>query len=388
MKKTKLLVAATLTGALLCACSGRDGDNAANDFAADFGRKAQAAKMDSLKMVYPDIASADSIAFTFIPDSMSVVSAGKDSIYDVSYGNGVTAKIRLNGNGQGTILETRGLFAYPKDRETFARAIGAVKGDLSDAFKAKRMAAIDLVAEHIYDQYAARLKHAIVLGRPVVTKNITFAMEEGRGYRTLTNTTDKPIKGSDYTITWEGSYIGFGIEKTSYRTERGRDIPANGTIKVTYSFSGHSHGMPVKVNMKQKSKDEYMATYKPDGSEYDSYVKEFGDPTKDNAAATGASADGPFKISGKLGGKLPVHITLNKGMKDGSYYYDKYGPSAKLHLKVLDYNPKTGSIKLEEHNDRGEVTSTFSGTLTATAFRGKMTSFAGKTYDFNMVVVK
>ena len=388
MKKTKLIMAASFAGALLCACSGSDKDNAAADFAADFARKAQTGKIDSLKMIYPDIAAADSIAFTFNPDSISIVDTGKDSIYDVSYGNGVTAKIKMRGDGGGTVLETRGLFAYPSDKEAFARATGAVKLELADAEKAARMSVVDLLGDFVYDKYTERQKGAIAMGKGVVTKESMFMMDEGRGYYTLTNTTDKPIKAGDYTITWKDVYIGPMGDRTRYRTEKGRDIPANSAIRMNFSFSGHSGSLLVRVNMKQKSKDEYMATYKPDGSEYDSYVKEFGDPTKDNAAATGASADGPFKISGKLGGKLPVHITLNKGMKDGSYYYDKYGPSAKLHLKVLDYNPKTGSIKLEEHNDRGEVTSTFSGTLTPTNFKGKMISFQGKTYNFDMTVAK
>lgn len=388
MKKTKLIMAASFAGALLCACSGSDKDNAAADFAADFARKAQTGKIDSLKMIYPDIAAADSIAFTFNPDSISIVDTGKDSIYDVSYGNGVTAKIKMRGDGGGTVLETRGLFAYPSDKEAFARATGAVKLELADAEKAARMSVVDLLGDFVYDKYSERQKGAIAMGKRVVTKESMFMMDEGRGYYTLTNTTDKPIKAGDYTITWEDVYIGPMGDRTRYRTEKGRDIPANSAIRMNFSFSGHGGSLLVRVNMKQQSKEEFMASYKPDGSEYDSYVKEFGDPTKDNAAATGASADGPFKISGKLGGKHAVHITLESGMKSGSYYYDKYGPSAKLRLKVLDYNPKSGAITLEEHNDNGEVTGTFTGTLTATAFRGKMTSFAGKTYDFNMVVVK
>lgn len=135
--------------------------------------------------------------------------------------------------------------------------------------------------------------------------------------------------------------------------------------------------------MKELSNEEFMAGYTPVGNEYEAYVKEHGDEV---SAAGKKLSDGPYHIQGKLGGKYAVHITLDRGMKQGSYYYDKMGPSARLELKVLDFNPKTGKLILEEHNDMGQVTGTFTGTLSSTGFVGQMTSYQGKIYDFNMTV--
>lgn len=383
MKKTRLFITVPLAAALLCSCSGNKKE--VTDFAADFARKVQAGQVDSLKMVYPQIEDADSIAVTFVADSLRVDDTDKDGVYNVSYGNGVAVTVRMDGDGRMTVLDSRGLFAYPKEKEQFARKTGALKGDLTDVEKAKRMVIVDLMAEDIYSRYSDKRKNAIVNLGLTITKDIMFMMDEGAAHYTLKNTTDRPIKGSEYTVTWEDSYIGSGIEDTSYRTETGKDIPANGTVKFPFAFTGHAGSSISKITMKELSNKEFMADYTPVGNEYEAYVKEHGDEV---SAAGKKLSDGPYHIQGKLGGKYSVHITLDKGMKQGSYYYDKMGPSARLELKVLDFNPKTGKLILEEHNDKGQVTGTFTGTLSSTGFVGQMTSYQGKIYDFKMTVTE
>ena len=373
MKKTRLFITVPLAAALLCSCSGNKKE--VTDFAADFARKVQAGQVDSLKMVYPQIEDADSIAVTFVADSLRVDDTDKEGVYNVSYGNGVAVTVRMDGDGRMTVLDSRGLFAYPKT--------GALNGDLTDAEKAKRMAIVDLMAEDIYSRYSDKRKNAIVNLGLTITKDIMFRMDEGAGYYTLKNTTDRPIKGNEYTITWEDVHMMSLEDDTRYRTETGKDIPANGTVKFPVEFTEYAGSSISKITMKELSNEEFMAGYTPVGNEYEAYVKEHGDEV---SAAGRKLSDGPYHIQGKLDGKYAVHITLDKGMKQGSYYYDKMGPSARLELKVLDFNPKTGKLILEEHNDMGQVTGTFTGTLSSTGFVGQMTSYQGKIYDFNMTV--
>lgn len=383
MKKTGLFLAVPLTAAVLCSCSGKHKEVA--DFAADFARKAQAGQVDSLKTVYPQIEDADSIAIKFVADSLSVEDTDNEGIYRVNFGGGVTATVRMDENGRMTVADTKGLFAYPKEKVQFAEKTGALKGEMTDAEKAKRMTIVDLMAEDIYEKYSAKRKNAVVNLGFTVTRDIMFMMDTGAGYYTLKNTTDEPVKGSEYTITWEDAYIGMGGDRTSHRTQTGKDIPANGTVRFPIQFTGHDSSSISKITMKELSNEEFMAIYTPVGNEYEAFIKENGDAISNAGKKLG---DGPYYIQGKLGGKYAVHITLKQGMKDGLYYYDKNGPTAKLELKVQDFNPKTGKLKLEEHNDKGQVTGTFTGTLSETSFVGKMTSFQGKVYDFDMKVTK
>lgn len=382
-KKTQTSVAVAFVAALMVSCTGKEKQVA--DFATDFAHKVQAGQMDFLKMVYPQIENADSVAINFVADSLRVEKTDEEGIFKVNYGSGATALVKMDPEGRMSVTETKGVFAYPKAKEKFAEKVGALKGDFNDVEKAKRMAIVDFLAEDIYEDYSARRRNAIVNLGFTVTRDIMFAMEEGEGYFTLKNTTDMPIKGSEYTITWNDYYMGMGVEESKYRTQTGKDIPANGTVRITSSFTGHAGSDITKITMKELSNEEFMDTYTPVGNEYEAYVKEHGDDVKNVTKKLG---DGPYHIKGKLGGKYAVHITIEKGMKTGYYYYDKNGAGATLALKVQDFNPKTGKLILEEQNDKGQVTGTFNGTLTSTSYIGQMTSFQGKIYDFDMEVTE
>lgn len=378
MKQTTPIAVALLSATLLCACSGKKKE--VSNFAADFAQKVEAGKVDSLKMVYPAIADADSIAIKFVADSLKVDETDKDGVYSVSYGNGVTALMQRADDGRITVVETKGLFAYPKDKITFAQKTGALKPGINDAEKARIMADVESMAEAIYEKYSARRKGAIQNLGLTITRDIMFMMDTGSGYYTLKNTTDKPISGNEYTITWLDEYIGI-VDSRGYRVEKGKDIPAYGTVRLPITFTGHAHTDIHKITMKELSADEFMAIYTPTGNEYETYLKENG---SSSGKMNEKLSDGPYKIKGKLGGKYAIHMTLDKGMKTGSYYYDKNGAGNPLTLLIKSFNPRTGKIKIEEHNAKGEVTGTFTGTLSATSFSGKMTSFQGKTYAFDM----
>lgn len=43
---------------------------------------------------------------------------------------------------------------------------------------------------------------------------------------------------------------------------------------------------------------------------------------------------------------------------------------------------------MDEKNDKGEITETFIGTLSSDSYNGKMSSFQGKTYNFDLKVTE
>lgn len=383
MNTTKVLATACVATLLLCSCDGKKKE--VETFATNFARNVEDGDIEALKSVYPQIEEADSIALEFNPDSLKVDKTDKENVYSIYYGNGVSATVSMKDDGSMEVTETKGIFAYPDAKEEFAKNIGALKGDLTDSDKAKRMTLVDFIAEDIYHNYSEKRKHAIVNKGATITKDIMFMMDAGSGYYTLMNTTDEPIKGDEYTITWEDIYLAAMVDETNHRVETGKDIPAHGTVKIPFQFSGHSQSSITKITMKELSNEEFMKTYTPKGNEYKEYVNEHGDDVTKGSSKLG---DGPYMIQGKLGGKYAVHINLEKGMKSGSYYYDKNGPDATLELKVQEFNPKTGKLVLEEHNNKGQVTGTFNGTLSATNYIGQMTSFQNKVYDFDMTVTR
>ncbi|MCM1349219.1 MAG: hypothetical protein NC338_07380 [Firmicutes bacterium] len=385
MKKISSIILTAATAVLLCACS--DGNKeAVTNFATDFAGKLKAQQVDSLKAVYPDVEKAAELVPSVDVENMVVDAVSGDSVYSVKYGENASLTVRVSPDGKMSVKDSHGLFAYPKSTVSFAEKVGGLKSveNPTDAQLAEIMATTDALSANLFKDYVESRKNAIKKSGPVITKDIEFMMDEGRGYYTLTNTTDQPIAGKDYTITWLDEYIGFGVEEHNKRIENGKDIPANGSVKVDFMFSGHGGASLSSVAMKVPTQEEFYANFTPTGNEYEAYVKANGTVS---ASAADDLSEGPYTIAGKLNGKLPIHINLNKGMRDGSYYYDKYGPSNTLTLTVKSFNKKTGTLVIEERNDKGEVTGTFSGTLTPETFVGEMTAYTGKTLPFNLKVV-
>lgn len=95
---------------------------------------------------------------------------------------------------------------------------------------------------------------------------------------------------------------------------------------------------------------------------------------------------GSYRYSGKIGGKYPVHLTLDMGYMGGSYYYDKYGPNNSMTLSVISYDPETGAIVVAEYSPQGEHTGNFVGRITPSKFEGilKTNHGNGKNYNFTL----
>lgn len=106
--------------------------------------------------------------------------------------------------------------------------------------------------------------------------------------------------------------------------------------------------------------------------------------TQDSIAEGDDTIQTDMVLEGKIGGKYPIHMTLNGDRTGGSYYYDKYGPDNCLTLYVTDYDATTGLLKMEERNDKGEVTGRFEGRLTAKSYVGTLTLTNGKEFTFDL----
>ncbi len=380
MKKTSLFIIGIGALTAMTACSGAD--KKVESFATDFARNVQAGNIDSLVTVYPDVELADSLSLTFVADSLKIEKSDKENEFIATFGNGKSAVIVVDADGNMTVAETYGIFAYPEEKMSVAEKSGALRKEMNDKELAGNMIYLDDMTSKLYARSRDDRNKAITMSGPTVTKDITYMMEEGRGYYTLKNNTDTDISGDEYDVTWMYSYCFQGIDDTSYSNEKGKDIPAGGTVRYDFTFTGHGGSALHKINIKAISESDFLKNYKFEGNEFDKYM-ETADKSLINKKPLG---DGPYNISGKLGGKYPIHMTLDKGMKKGTYYYDKSGANNTLNLSVKSFNKRSGKIVIEETNNKGEVTGTFTGQITNDAFTGRMTSFQGRTYDFTLAV--
>lgn len=380
MKKFIAYTAALALGCLMLAsCSNHNEE--VKEFAVDFGNKVAANQLDSVRMLYPGAEMADSMALAFSADSITVDALDKDGEYKVVYGNGKSITVTRAEDGKITVKESTGLFAYPKANMEFAAATGALTPDMTDAKLAEVMANIAGLKAKLYEDYVNQLKNALVVGKLKITKDITFMMEEGRGYYPLVNTTDQPIKAGDYTLNFRTSWIYFGDEGSKNYSEKGKkDIPAKGTIQVPITFTGHASQELISGTVAAPTMETFLANFKPTGKEYAEYAK-----TAKPLTPGKKLSDGPYTITGKIGGKYTIHMTLDKGMKTGSYYYDNKGAANKLTLSIKSFDPNSGRIVIEERTNKGDISGTFTGILTDSNFSGEMTVASnGKTYNFDM----
>lgn len=385
MKKFILLTAITIAvGAMTSGCGNSD-KKKVTSFAENFAQQLKKNNRDSILHYYPGSEFAENFEVAYYPDSLTVNKMDQEGQYKVVYNSGASMIVELASDGSIHVKESNGLFKYSDNKMRFAQAVGGLKPGLNDEELSKVMTNVENLSTELYNSYVENRKNGIKNLGFTITKDIIAMMDLGEGYYTLKNTTDQMIGGEEYEITWNNRYMGVGGDLSEKKIEvGGRDIPAHESIRIEDTFSGHSWREIVAITVHTPSKEDFYKNYTPTGDEYLAYVKVNGEePEKKKSLGYG-----PFTLTGKIDGKYPIHLTLEKGMKTGSYYYDKNGPKATLSLSIKEYNENTGELTFEEKNDKGEKTGTFVGVLSSDSFKGKMTSFQGKTYECNLKVSK
>ncbi len=267
----KILFGASAVCAMMIAgCS--SGNKDVEEFALSFANKAAANQLDSVRVLYPDAAKADSLSLSFNADSISVSEGEAAGTFLVNYGNAAIT-VKRGENGKLSVLSSKGLFAYPERRMTFARKTGAVKEGMDDVAVAANISELDSLSAWIYGEYHKSLDGAITAGKPVVEEGY-YASQLLNGYVMFTNNTDKDIAAKDWQIKWKYTYMGYEGTKTNSVVEDGsKAIPAHQSVKITFICTGHDLTEILWVKVKAVPMDEYLATYQPTGDEYANYKK-------------------------------------------------------------------------------------------------------------------
>lgn len=219
-----------------------------------FVEKLNANQLDSLKITYPGIAEADSIVA--IKSDTIVVTETAPGLYDLTIAEGVILKVNRSEDGNITVTESRGLFAFPDNKLVIAKKTGMWNDTISDAQLNERM------KDEEFFKYIDKNVNA--------KKNKILTINGG----TVTNNTDKTIDGSEFTVTKafhvRGNYFSRGA--TSYSSIKGKTLKPGESMRVSLvqALMGMEYLSGIKWVIPQ---EEVITKYIPfSGNEYQEYL--------------------------------------------------------------------------------------------------------------------
>lgn len=274
----KKLLFAFLPLMLLCACGlmKKSPEEEVRNYGKYFVEKLSANQLDSLINSYPDLAKADSIVP--VQSDTIIVAETAPGQFDLTLEEGIVLKVSRDDDGNITVTESRGLFAFPADKVEIAKKTGMWTKSLNDADLADRMKDEEFF-DYIKNSKEIRPNSLISIGKFINNGN-------GAGYYPVTNNTDVAISGNDYNFIVTQSYPTYipgsmAIDEwvTKESEEKGRDLPPNGTEQF-YSTTNRSFVAGeldpekklkgVKFNLSQEELQSRFASFT--GNEYKEYL--------------------------------------------------------------------------------------------------------------------
>ena len=220
-------------------------------------------QLDSLQATYPDILKADSI-LPVNSDTILIVETSPGQ-YDLTLTEGMVLKVNRADDGNISVTESKGLFAFPADKVENAKKTGMWDESLSDTQLNERMKDEEFF-NYIQDQIKNKTSNILTVGKYVDTSDPDA---NGRfGYNTLKNNSDVDIDPSDYSMI----YYEFDFDNQKYKTRPGKLIPAHGSIKIESSGSTMygEYFEKIKWNLSEEQKVEKFAPFT--GNEYQEYL--------------------------------------------------------------------------------------------------------------------
>lgn len=268
MKKSVLFFSIAIGCMLITSCSSKTSpEEQVRDYGKYFIEKISENQLDSLKATYPDIVKADSIV-PVQSDTIIVVETSP-GLFDVALAEGINLKLNHSEDGNISVVESRGLFAFPEGKIEIAKKTGLWNDSLTDASLAERMKDEDFF-KYIESKQDKGSSKIITFSKLHVTRMPQYGMDSGSGTFTLTNHSNVPIKGSEYSISSKIYNERYGWWSGS---EKGVDLPANGTAKLKVTFDGHTLAYDLKGVKWKIPESELMAKFTPfTGKEYQEYL--------------------------------------------------------------------------------------------------------------------
>ncbi len=260
-----VLVALT---ALATSCS--DVKQEVKQFAADFATKVSNNQKDSLLAVWPDVAKADSLALTFSPDSIVVEETDREGQFKVSFGQRADIVVNKGEDGNISIIESRGLFAYPDRKLSFAKLTGWIEKGMNDLEIAERFQDTLFVAS-LGNSILKEIKNSLVIVDDHYDPMELSGLGHTTWHITVHNKSPYDISKTDYHVL--GVLENENGRKTS-KSIPGIDISSNSTSDILYkvNISNIPAANAPKIVLDINTEDVVTKYYIPKGNEYKEYL--------------------------------------------------------------------------------------------------------------------
>ena len=284
MKKLFLLFG-TMSTLALSSCGGASGSgedskekqlDSVRMFVVDVATKVSKNQKDSVVMLYSDAAKADSLALTFVADSVKVEEI--DSVtFSADFGKGKSLCIKKDAQGKLTVAQSIGLFIYPEKDLDFAKKTGMWTDSLTDVQFAERMATMNEFRNYLIKNY--KVINPLVIKKGSIEShysadNCTYQNYAYENF-IVTNTSQMPISANEYKVLFtytdprtEGTELG-GYE---IQTKKGQDIAPGAS--VTYKMTTDPYGQirRYKIAYTTNRTLSFEKNFTPKGDEYQKYL--------------------------------------------------------------------------------------------------------------------
>lgn len=148
-----------------------------------FVEKLNANQIDSLKATYPDIATADSIVP--LKSDTIIVAEIIPGEYDVTIAEGVKLKVNRTEDGNISVMESRGLFAFPSDKVDIAKKTGMVNDSTSDKQMGEKIKDDDFF--NYLDDGIKKSKSKLLTIKGGTVTNNSQQVIDGKDYKVIKN---------------------------------------------------------------------------------------------------------------------------------------------------------------------------------------------------------
>ena len=264
--------------ALLMLSSCDNGEKAITDYALQFAKAVANGDSAQIVKMYPDAALADSLALSFVEDSIKIERNENDASILIHYTPEIWVKVLKDENDSIRVVSSKGLFAYPATQLEIAKKTGQYSDSLDDKGNAERI--VDkLFLEYLVNNAKDKIKESLKI---VSTKGCDYGEGEGgmmepSGFiATVENQSDVLIEGKAYkvVIASSGYYIDdfFRVRDViDYHPLAGKDIKPG--EKIPFTYRGNEVGVSFKANIQvQDIGNDLLASYKTTGHEYEEYL--------------------------------------------------------------------------------------------------------------------
>ena len=263
--KTLNVLCLLAIGLLIVSCDGSKKltpEEEVRSYGKYFVEKLAANQLDSLKASYPDIAKADSI----IPIKSDTIMLAEvvPGQYDMTLAEGITLKVRRSEDGNISVIESKGLFAFPADKVDIAKKTGMWDDNLNDVQINERM------KDEEFFKYLNKQKK--INPSNILSIKLPYTPEDIAGYMEMydviiKNLTEVPISGTDYYLEDYWSYKG----EEGHSKDKGKNIAAQGTVSYKKDFGFlMRHAFNIKWNLSPEELQEKFAPYT--SNEYQEYL--------------------------------------------------------------------------------------------------------------------